>query len=110
MTQKNLESLRFWSARRGSDGCPFGCELVLHVCKEQVDTVFEHDPWAQAKLGISTENTVHICMQLYVSIMWTPTLTDWLMDILFLFMVMYGVYGMYDPLGFGKLYILHVDI
>ena len=30
------------------------------------------------------------------------------MDILF--MVLYGVYGMYDPLGFGKLYILHVDI
>lgn len=27
MTQKNLGSLRFWSARRGSDGCPFGCEL-----------------------------------------------------------------------------------
>ena len=22
-------------------------------------------------------------------------------------MVLYGVYGMYDPLGFGKLYILY---
>lgn len=48
---------------------PSVVNLVLHVCKEQADTVFEHDPWAQAKLGISEENTVHICMQLYVSIM-----------------------------------------
>ena len=48
---------------------PSVVNLVLYVCKEQADTVFENDPWAQAELGISTENTVHVCMQLYVSIM-----------------------------------------